>query len=351
MSNDANPIQGADGNQASVSTQERPLTVQDRLAKVLQAQVEDTKEQKTEEGQALPQEPTEEPQEILEEEIQPEQGESESSKEESVIEDSEEEDSKAKEEEAKKLYAIKIDGVEEKVTFKELKELAQKGKDYTNKTKQLSSERERLESEYAQKLQQTAGQYLEKLEIVGKVIHSNAISEAELNRILEEEGSEAFLKAKQAEESRQKQLAAIASEWQQTRDMLSQQQMLNTRKKAEQHTQQLAKIMPHLLTGDGAKPLVSYLRDSGFTPEEIAETYDYRALSIAEKARKWDELQAKRPLVNKKVEKAPKMMKPGKTKEPAEVNKQSIQKAKSIQKQNRGDRESTVNALRAIFNQ
>lgn len=68
----------------------------------------------------------------------------------------------------------------------------------------------------------------------------------------------------------------------------------------------IVELMPELAEGDNfqrfATDNVNYLRETGFTGDEIMEAIDDRAMLLAHKARQWDALQAaKATLPNKKI--------------------------------------------------
>jgi hypothetical protein len=50
-----------------------------------------------------------------------------------------------------------------------------------------------------------------------------------------------------------------------------------------------------------------FLVSSGYKPEEIAQVVDHRDWLVADKARRWDELQAKKPAVLKRLNQAPRL--------------------------------------------
>ena len=68
----------------------------------------------------------------------------------------------------------------------------------------------------------------------------------------------------------------------------------------------IVELMPELKEGNAfqqfATDNIGYLRETGFTPEEISDAIDDRALIMADKARKWDALQrAKTGLPGRKI--------------------------------------------------
>ena len=72
---------------------------------------------------------------------------------------------------------------------------------------------------------------------------------------------------------------------------------------------------------------ITYAKRFGFNDQEIAATSDSRVDDLLRRAYLYDELQAKKPSVTKKVKKAPKMIKAGKPKGKVNVSDQNRKKA------------------------
>ena len=77
------------------------------------------------------------------------------------------------------------------------------------------------------------------------------------------------------------------------------------------------------------KKLAAYLVKSGnLTEQEVDTLSDHRAIIIAHKAMKWDELQAKTPTVQKNLEAAPKLNKPSARQDGSAVGQERFEQAK-----------------------
>lgn len=61
----------------------------------------------------------------------------------------------------------------------------------------------------------------------------------------------------------------------------------------------------------GKRQLVSYLTTQGFEPDDVANTQDHRLIVMARKAMLFDEMQQKTDVTKKRVQKIPKVTKPG----------------------------------------
>jgi hypothetical protein len=66
----------------------------------------------------------------------------------------------------------------------------------------------------------------------------------------------------------------------------------------------------------------------GFSDEELANVFDSRAVLTLYKAMQYDKLQSSKPAVNKRVQEAPKVLKPGVSK-PRDSNSEELKKLKA----------------------
>jgi hypothetical protein len=91
-----------------------------------------------------------------------------------------------------------------------------------------------------------------------------------------------------------------------------QQQNLQNHLKAE--AEKLTSVIPELATPKGdaiRKEIREYAKSVGWSDQELASVYDHRAVLTLYKAMKFEQLQKGKPETLKKVQQAPKMLKPG----------------------------------------
>ncbi|MEM7002605.1 MAG: hypothetical protein AAF529_17580 [Pseudomonadota bacterium] len=79
----------------------------------------------------------------------------------------------------------------------------------------------------------------------------------------------------------------------------------------QERNQALINAFPYFSEKENAQRLGQYILEQGFTQQEITSSADGRLLVIAEKARLYDELQAKGAQAQKQVRKLPKRLNPG----------------------------------------
>ena len=71
---------------------------------------------------------------------------------------------------------------------------------------------------------------------------------------------------------------------------------------------------------EGQQKIANYLRSNGFTEQDAFIAGDHRLIVLAEKARLWDESLSKANPAKKKLKTLPKMLKPGASRSPDQIN-------------------------------
>jgi len=213
------------------------------------------------------------------------------------------------------LEVIQWNGEEKQVSKAELKELAQKGFDYTQKTQQLAEERRQVEVAIRQAQQQIALQN-QQVEVIAsvKALDSQLDQFKGVNwHQLAESDPVEYLKLNQSyrdlKEAREAKVQEFQYQAQQLQYAQSQQY--------QAHLQEEAAKLSNMPEFKGEKAtetkaqIKSYLRDVGFNDEEIGSIVDHRHVKVAWEAAQWRKLQASKPQVTKKVAEVPKVVKPG----------------------------------------
>lgn len=188
----------------------------------------------------------------------------------------------------------------------------------TTKTTELAKERQAVEKAQEQARaawEQRFGQLGALYQEVEKAYFGQ--QEPQWDRILQEQGSEAYLQHKQQWETRQKEFAQL-------RGNISQ-QMKQAQAEAAQRMNGWKADQRKLLVeklpewGDPAKAepkwkeAASYLKDAGFGEEELGGLIDHRHYLILEDAMQWRKHKAQLPKTEAALKAAPKMAPPGTT--------------------------------------
>ncbi len=201
-------------------------------------------------------------------------------------------------------YTVKVNGEEREVPLSELQKGYSRTEDYKAKTMALADERRALEQAKATVEQDVQGQYAN--ELTQRLAEFEALDPVlmEARQIdwdrLKAEDPATFVQYSEAVNQR---LALID----QHRGQIAQIEQAQASRAAETAQAELSQrmdmaankiveMMPELTEGDSfqrfATDNIAYLRETGFTPNEIQEAVDDRALMLADKARKWDAHQA-----------------------------------------------------------
>lgn len=226
----------------------------------------------------------------------------------------EQEDGEDESEEPQK-FRVKAAGEEREVTLDDLIKSYQLGTDYTKKSQAVAEERKAVEAERhaVQEAKAMRDQYAQRLELIEQMI--NQPQQAEDLDYLKETDPIGYA-VKVAEMSqKEKQLAQVRAE----RERISQQQEYDRQNQMRQmvavESEKLVAAVPEF--ADPAKGEVirkdirTYGKQLGFSDEELANVFDSRAVLTLYKAMQYDKLQSSKPSVNKRVQEAPKAIKPG----------------------------------------
>jgi hypothetical protein len=212
------------------------------------------------------------------------------------------------------IHKVKVNGEEIEVPLSELLNGYSRTEDYKAKTMALADERRQVEAQKATIEQDVKAQYANELKQKVDVFEALDPVLSEARQIdwdrLKAEDPATFVQYSDAVSQR---LALIEQHREQIRQT-EQQQAEKAKEAAQAEYQQrlataadkIVAAMPELATEESfqrfATDNIGYLRETGFSPDEINEAIDDRVLTLADKARRWDALQrAKQGLPSKKV--------------------------------------------------
>lgn len=232
------------------------------------------------------------------------------------------EEEATEEEKPEELEEITWEGETKKLTKAEVKELAQKGFDYTQKTQQLAEARRNFEAE-AQAVKQSIALQNQQIEAITEIksIDGQLAQFKDVNwHALAESDPVQYLKLNQTfrdlKETREAKVQEFHQKTQHSQQ-LNQQMMAETIKREQA---KLAEILPAFQGEKGKEArakVVEYLKTAGFTPEEIGNVTDARTVKLAWEAAQWRSLQNAKPALTKRAAEAPKVVKAGTVKQQA----------------------------------
>jgi hypothetical protein len=233
---------------------------------------------------------------------------------EETTEEVESEDEEAKEEAPKnEKFIVKVDGKEIEVPKDELIRGYQREADYTRKTQKLAEERKLVESEF----QQVRGEREQYAQILGQLqqkLHEFEPAEPDWNRLEYEDPTE-YARQWTSHQRRLQQKNAVLAEQlrlQQIQQAESQKQIQSV---LAQEVVTLKDKIPEWKSPEKAKEegkaLLEYGHSLGFSEQELNSITDARSLFALHKAWKYDQMMSKRPELQAKIKKAPRMASPG----------------------------------------
>lgn len=224
--------------------------------------------------------------------------------------EAEEAEEGAPEEQDEPKFTVKVNGQDIEVPQSELLKGYSRTEDYKAKTMALADDRRALDTEKSGYEGKIAADYANKLEEATNLF-------AQLDPVLSEarnldwerlktENPAAFVQAQEAVQQRLNVLQNARGEVErikaQTAQQSQQAMQAERAQRFDQAADKIVKAMPEL--ADQAKfqsfasDAIGYLREGGFSAEEIADAVDDRVLLLADKARRWEaheKAQAKLP--------------------------------------------------------
>ena len=212
-------------------------------------------------------------------------------------------------------YRVKANGEELEVSLDELLNGYSRTADYQKKTQSLAEQRKAVEAERG-KIAETAkvrDTYAQRLQVIEQMLQQQSGTE-DLTQLRENDPIGYALAVADRSE-KEKQLQAIRAERQRVQQEQAQQQSQVLQSHVQQEQQKLVDLIPEFK--DEAKAEVIrrdirvYAKSIGFSDQELSQVYDSRAVTALYKSMMYDKLVAGKSGTLKKVQSAPKTLRPG----------------------------------------
>ena len=219
------------------------------------------------------------------------------------------------EEEPTPTYKVRVGKDELDVPLDELLKGYSRTADYTRKTQEIAETRKAVEADRA-KIEEAArlrDTYAQRLQVIEQMLNQQDAGE-DLATLKEHDPIGYAVKVAEQSE-REKQLGAVRAE----RQRLAQQQQAEQGERLKAHLategQKLAEAIPEIsdpVKGQAIRTDIrNYAQKLGFSEQELAQVYDSRAVTALYKAMQYDKLVSNKGETSKKVNLAPRMLKPG----------------------------------------
>ena len=244
------------------------------------------------------------------------------SEEESDEEESEEESEEDEVEEESEVYAVKVDGEELEVSLDELISGYSRHSDYTRKTQEIASERNRMaemQQHWANEILQTQSERQQYIETLGQVVNNSMSGLEQFANVdwdsLKESDPIAFMTKREELREAQDRVQSMRNE----QGMAQQQQFEELQRMkgmaVKEEQQRLLEVVPEMADAtkrkEIASSMTSYALEQGFSQEELKELVDHRHFLVLMKAQKYDALQNS-DVKSKKLKNKPKVIRAGK---------------------------------------
>lgn len=224
-----------------------------------------------------------------------------------------EEEGDSEEEEQPQVFTVKVDGKEVEVTLDELQKGYSRTQDYTRKTQQIAEVRKQTEAEL-QEVRAEREQYAQLLGALQAQVQQAAQPQVDWDRLYNEDPIE-WVRQREVMRENQEKAAAIQSEQQRLAQLSQQEQAQQRQALLAQEQEALVAAIPEWKDAKKAQAekamLVQFGQKIGFTPDDLKNVVDHRAVVMLRKAALYDQMMSKRGQIKPVTNNGPRPAKPG----------------------------------------
>jgi len=224
-----------------------------------------------------------------------------------------EEDGDSEEEEQPQVFTVKVDGKEVDVTLEELQKGYSRTQDYTRKTQQIAEVRKQTEAEL-QEVRAERKQYAQLLGALQAQVQQAAQPQVDWDRLYQEDPIE-WVRQREVMRENQEKAAAIQSEQQRLAQLSQREQLQQREALLAQEQEALVAAIPEWKDAKKAQAekamLVQFGQKIGFTPDDLKNVVDHRAVVMLRKAALYDQMMSKRGQIKPVTNNGPRPAKPG----------------------------------------
>jgi DNA repair exonuclease SbcCD ATPase subunit len=222
-------------------------------------------------------------------------------------------DEDTEEQEQPQVFSVKVDGKEVDVTLEELQKGYSRTQDYTRKTQQIAEARKQTEAEL-QAVRAEREQYAQLLSALESQVQQVAQPNIDWDRLYQEDPIE-WVRQREVMRENQEKAAAIQSEKQRLNQLSQQEQAQFMQQKLQHEQEALLAAIPDWKDAKKAQAekalLVEFGQKIGFTPDELKNVVDHRAVLMLRKAALYDQMMSKRGNIKPVTNNGPRPAKPG----------------------------------------
>lgn len=250
--------------------------------------------------------------------------------------DAAEEDDDDEDDEPAPTYKVKVAGEEAEVTLEEALKGYQRQQDYTRKTTKLAEDRNTVKARF----EELTGLHTDYTQRLAAVKQQLTVQEPDWDEVKRSDPDN-YLAKRDAFRTRQEQVGAIDAEIQRANTAM--QEAITKRKGeiADEQRELLVAAVPEWVDPDTMQEDVQAMVETAqsaykFTPEELSEVLDHRALLILRDATRWQKHEANAGKVEdtvRKTRKKGKTLVPGATKPTPTKKSRSAKRQRAAQQQ------------------
>jgi len=222
-------------------------------------------------------------------------------------------DEDTEEQEQPQVFSVKVDGKEVEVTLDELQKGYSRTQDYTRKTQQIAEVRKQTEAEL-QAVRAEREQYAQLLSALESQVQQVAQPNIDWDRLYQEDPIE-WVRQREVMRDNQEKAAAIQSEKQRLAQLSQQEQAQFMQQKLQHEQEALLAAIPDWKDAKKAQAekalLMEFGQKIGFTPDELKNVVDHRAVLMLRKAALYDQMMSKRGNIKPVTNNGPRPAKPG----------------------------------------
>ena len=208
---------------------------------------------------------------------------------------------------------VRIDGQETEVTLEEALKGYSRTSDYTRKTQELATQRKAQESEFAA-VKGERQMYAQRLAQVEKMMLDLTPQEPDWEEVQSKSPDQFPVLWAQWSAHKQK-LQAVHAEREAAEAAVQRDNEANRQEYLRAEQSKLEEALPDMKDPEKAKAtkaaMVGYVKNLGYSTEDIGRITDHRLIVLIDKAMKFDEMQAKKPIIATKIAEKIKTATPG----------------------------------------
>ena len=218
---------------------------------------------------------------------------------------------------------VTVNGETRMVTLAEARKGYQLEADYRHKTADLAESKRVFEAQTQQAVQSWQQRFESLNGLAGQLEKAVQEDVGNLDRILTEEGSEAYLLAKSKVDQKKELLGHAKAEAEKAALETQEAQRLKGENYLREQNNLLVQKLPDMADAEkGPKiraGLRTYLQEAGFNEQEMGQLVDHRQVLVVRDAMRYRDLMKSKKTTVKKLKSLPKVLKPGVKPEPSDV--------------------------------